>query len=282
MQKEHCESLAEAIGSAGSGQFVARLMDAVCQFAELDHLALDVVRGVQRKKVSEGVSVTSSVFQTVIASSSTRRLTSAPAGHRAGAGRRISVRRLNLDIADLRSRERDFYLRFGIVDGLELQWRDAQAAYHLDLYRTHRLGRLSNTEALLLSEAVELFAKLVELHASLGQLALAAAGDQREDVLQIVVGLLGEGLTPREKAVACRIAAGMGTEEIARDMGVMPATVVTFRKRAYAKLGVGSRAELFARCFQMLLTAEGRNLAAGKGQALAVAAGLPLAAQRTA
>jgi len=56
----------------------------------------------------------------------------------------------------------------------------------------------------------------------------------------------------------------MGTVEIARDMGVMPATVITFRKRAYAKLGVGSRGELFARCFQMLLTAEGRGLSGGQ------------------
>jgi DNA-binding CsgD family transcriptional regulator len=274
MQKEHFDGLSEAISSAGSPQFVARLMDAVCRFVQLDHLALDVVQGADRRKVSEGVSVTSSVFEKVVASSPSRRLAGGSSGSRSGSGGKMSVRRLNLDVPDLRSREREFYLRFGVVDGLELQWRGGQAVFHLDLYRTHRLGRFSHAEEAALSAVAELLAKLVELHASLGQLALAATVDQREDVLQIVVGLLGEGLTPRERAVACRIAAGMGTDEIARDIGVMPATVITFRKRAYAKLGIGSRAELFARCFQLLLTAEGRSLSAARGAGGALQAGV--------
>lgn len=274
MDKQHFDGVAEAIAAAGSGQFTTRLMDAVCQWAQLDHLAFDVVHGADRQKTSEGVSVTSSVFPKVVASSPNRRISDGPGGQRPSSARRISIRRLDLDMPDLRSREREFYLRFGVVDGVELHWRNGETAFHLDLYRTHRLGRLSNSEESVLTAAAELLANLVELHASLCQLALAATVDQRGDVLQIVVGLLGEGLTPREKAVACRIAAGMGTDEIAREMGVAPATVITFRKRAYAKLGIGSRAELFARCFQMLLTAEGRSLSIGKVVATAPAAGL--------
>jgi DNA-binding CsgD family transcriptional regulator len=261
MDKEHFDALASAIANAGSAHFTARLMDAVCPCAQFDHLAIDVARGPDRQKFSEGVSVTSSIFPKVASSSTLgRRLSDGMGGQRPGVRRRVSVRRLNLEMPDLRSRERDFYLRFGIVDGVELHWRNGHAVFHLDLYRTHRLGRLSNSEEAVLSAAAGLMANLVELHVSLSQLALAATADQREDVLEIIVGLLGEGLTPREKAVACRIASGMGTEDIARDMGVMPATVITFRKRVYAKLGIGSRAELFARCFQLLLTAEGRSL----------------------
>jgi DNA-binding CsgD family transcriptional regulator len=264
MNKKQFDALAEAISGAGSAQFVPQLMDVACHLAQLDHLALDIIRGPGRQKASEGISVTSSAFAKIVPASSPRRLMDSAATHQSGAGRNIHVRRLNPDLLDLRCREPEFYLRFGIVDGIELQWRNGQAAFHLDLYRTHRLGRLSNAEEATLRAAAGLLANLIELHASLCQLTVAtSATKQPQDVLQIIIGLLGEGLTPRENAVACRIAAGMGTAEIAQDMGVMPATVITFRKRAYAKLGIGSRAELFARCFQLLLTAEGRGLSVG-------------------
>jgi len=261
MNKEQCDTLSEVIGSAGSPQFATRLMDAACQLAQLDHLALDIIRNPGRQKVSEGVSVTSTMFAKVVPQSSERRIVENGSGQHSGGRRKVCVRRLNLDLPDLRSREPEFYLRFGIVDGIELQWRNGQASFNLDLYRTHRLGRFSNIDEAALTAAADLLANLIELHASLCQLTVATTtARQPQDILHIIVGLLGEGLTPRENAVACRIAAGMGTNEIAEDMGVMPATVITFRKRAYAKLGIGSRAELFARCFQLLLTAEGRAL----------------------
>ena len=266
MNKKLFDALSEAIGSAGSPQFVGQLMDALCQLAQLDHLALDLIRGPGRQKLSEAVSVTSSVFPTAVPMSGGRRLIEGGATQPSSSGVKVHVRRLNLNLLDLRCREPEFYLRFGIVDGVELQWRHRQTGFHLDLYRTHRLGRFSNVEEATLTAAAGLLATLIELHASLSQLTVATTTKQPQDVLQIVVGLLGEGLTPRENAVACRIAAGMGTAEIAQDMGVMPATVITFRKRAYAKLGIGSRAELFARCFQLLLTAEGRSLSGGAGE----------------
>lgn len=261
MNKQQFDALSEVIGSAGSQQFSTRLMDAVCQWAQLDHLALDIIRGPSRQKLSEGVSITSSMFSKAVLASSPHRLADRSVAQHPSSRRKISVRRLNLNLTDLRCRESEFYLRFGVVDGIELQWTTGQASFHLDLYRTHRLGRFSNAEEATLTAAADLLVHLVELHGSLCQLTVATSpSKQPKDVLQIIVGLLADGLTPRENAVACRIAAGMDTNEIAEDMGVMPATVITFRKRAYAKLGIGSRAELFARCFQLLLSVEGRGL----------------------
>jgi len=260
MNTEQFSALSQVITSVGSPQFAARLTDAASGLAQLDHLALDIVRGPQRQKLSMGISVTSSVFAQAVASSAGPRAAGAGHAQRPGAPRRPVARRLNFDLLDMRSRELDFYRRFGVIDGLELYWQDGQTAFYLDLYRTHRLGGFANSDVAVLTGAADLFASLIELHASLCQLDFGASDSQSEDILQAVVGLLGPGLTPRESAVACRIAAGMDTCEIARDMGVMPATVITFRKRAYAKLGICSRAELFARCFQLLLTAERRGL----------------------
>jgi DNA-binding CsgD family transcriptional regulator len=38
--------------------------------------------------------------------------------------------------------------------------------------------------------------------------------------------------------------------EIAAQMGVKPASVVTYQKRAYARLGISSQRQLFALCMQ--------------------------------
>ncbi len=67
---------------------------------------------------------------------------------------------------------------------------------------------------------------------------------------------ISESLTPpplavlseRERAVCLGIFSGRKAEMIAADLGVAVSTVVTYRKRAYAKLGVACRAELFAIC----------------------------------
>ncbi|WP_212524503.1 helix-turn-helix transcriptional regulator [Actibacterium sp. MT2.3-13A] len=55
-------------------------------------------------------------------------------------------------------------------------------------------------------------------------------------------------LSSREREVCLGILAGKKTEAIAGEMGVAPSSVVTFRRRAYAKLGISSRGALFQLC----------------------------------
>jgi DNA-binding CsgD family transcriptional regulator len=56
----------------------------------------------------------------------------------------------------------------------------------------------------------------------------------------------GHNLTAREREVAIRILDGQTTKVIAGSLAISPSTVVTYRERAYEKLGVRTRAELFA------------------------------------
>lgn len=51
-------------------------------------------------------------------------------------------------------------------------------------------------------------------------------------------------LSEREQQVVARIACGITNDGIAADLGVAPATVLTLRRRAYAKLGINSCVEL--------------------------------------
>lgn len=54
-------------------------------------------------------------------------------------------------------------------------------------------------------------------------------------------------LTPRERDVVGRLVSGHSTREIAQSTGLTVATVNTYLKRIFAKLGVHSRVELLAR-----------------------------------
>jgi DNA-binding CsgD family transcriptional regulator len=57
-------------------------------------------------------------------------------------------------------------------------------------------------------------------------------------------------LTPRELDVLRGTLEGASAIEIAVQMGVKPASVVTYQKRAYARLGISSQRQLFALCLQ--------------------------------
>lgn len=66
-----------------------------------------------------------------------------------------------------------------------------------------------------------------------------------------IARLLRDGaprLTERELEVCSRIVGGYTTEAIALDLGVAYGSVATYRRRAYAKLGISSHHELFALC----------------------------------
>lgn len=73
-------------------------------------------------------------------------------------------------------------------------------------------------------------------------MAAMPAGRLRERLLE-----LGPALTSRELDVCVRLLQGMTHDGIAADLGLGPTTVKTYRNRAFARLGIHFRNELFAR-----------------------------------
>lgn len=55
-------------------------------------------------------------------------------------------------------------------------------------------------------------------------------------------------LSERERQVCLGMLAGKKAEIIAEEIGIGPSSVVTYRQRAYQKLGISSRGQLFAIC----------------------------------
>jgi DNA-binding CsgD family transcriptional regulator len=66
-------------------------------------------------------------------------------------------------------------------------------------------------------------------------------------------------LTEREKEVCLRILAGFGSEAISADLGIGLHSTLTYRKRAYEKLGISSQNELFAIALRLLASPQRLN-----------------------
>jgi len=113
------------------------------------------------------------------------------------------------------------------------------------------------------SEAeIEAFAGLAPLFAACAAQHYAADTDGEttyRGAITADIGALCPALTVREREVLLRLLDGLTTERIAADLDIRPTTVVTYRTRAYEKIGVRSRRELFAR----VLRRYGQTQAAG-------------------
>lgn len=138
-----------------------------------------------------------------------------------------------------------------LVDRLSVLFADAGGGYALNLYRSRERGPFSEDDAARLRESASLLAACCAKHGRLRQTpetGPAAAG--RVDAFGERLMQLRRGLSRRELAVAARVLAGMTSEGIAADLGIGLQSVLTYRKRAYVKLGISSQRGLF--CLALL------------------------------
>lgn len=84
---------------------------------------------------------------------------------------------------------------------------------------------------------------LAQKHVEIG---LPALGEQPLALWRRRLAVLQAGLTARELDVCARLLQGMTQEGIAADLGLGVPTVKTYRNRAFARLGISFRNELFA------------------------------------
>jgi DNA-binding CsgD family transcriptional regulator len=149
-----------------------------------------------------------------------------------GQTRTIHLREL-LDLMSEEYREQ-FFSDPGLLDKVTIMKFDGRDRYYINLYRG--AGRHCFAKQ-------DLFANPVE-----GRLiaAIVANHFRQNDSLR------NEGplafLSDRERQVCLGILAGKKMEAIAANIGVATNSVITYRKRAYTKLGITSRGALFALC----------------------------------
>ncbi len=135
------------------------------------------------------------------------------------------------------------YEREQLTDRLTLLFAPApRTAFSLNLYRNQALGAFAPREIERVLAVAPLL-RQVHRHAA-GMPADAAPMAARIALARGRLKARAASLSPRELEVCARIACGLSADGIAADLGVAPSTVLTLRKRAYAKLDLHDRAAL--------------------------------------
>lgn len=141
------------------------------------------------------------------------------------------------------------YLRPRLLERLTVATAEGSRLVALNLYHREQSGEFSNAEVEALARLAPLLGALASTHVGmLGTLLRSRSRADRAGALATRLHALDGRLTRRELDVLVRILLGMTTEGIALDLRISVNTVLTYRKRAYQRLGISSQSELFSLC----------------------------------
>ena len=137
----------------------------------------------------------------------------------------------------------DCYERAGIEERLSL-YRPGELAFLANGYRTRRAGTFSSEDIANVERFAPILLSAVAKHY---ELALRQRGEAPvSDTIRMLISTEA-GLSGREAQVAAGLIHGHSQREIGAEMNVALSSVVTYRRRAYQKLGVENRRRLLQR-----------------------------------
>jgi DNA-binding CsgD family transcriptional regulator len=155
----------------------------------------------------------------------------------------VLVARQRADEMPFGSYRRECLEAIGLVDRLTLLMRAGESSWlAAHLYRDEEHGHFDAEHIEALVGVATLLARCIARHYASDVGGVASLRISVSDG----VSELGARLTDREREVLTRILDGVTVNRIAEDLNLRPTTVATYRLRAYEKLGVNSRQELFA------------------------------------
>lgn len=114
---------------------------------------------------------------------------------------------------------------------------------YVNFYKSAREAAFSEREVTNLCAVTGMVAKGILRHRAMTRHARPDAA-----AVRALLARHGNALTGRELDVCARIVTGYTSEAIGLDLGISESSVATYRKRAYAKLGICSQHDLFALC----------------------------------
>jgi DNA-binding CsgD family transcriptional regulator len=161
----------------------------------------------------------------------------------AGGCQRVLVRAVPSDIVDAAYRDAWFerpriLQRLSVVKPFGGKWLIMNVA------RRRRSGPFSDREIDLVVAMADLILPFLATVHEAARRSLSL--DARPGVADIETRFheFEPSMTSRERQVCARICLGMTSEGIALSLGIAESTVVTYRRRAYARLGISAMAEL--------------------------------------
>jgi hypothetical protein len=139
----------------------------------------------------------------------------------------------------LASWRNEIYEREHLSDRLSFLYAPLpHTAYAINLYRDDTLGAFQPAEIERLLAVAPLLRQVHHGALRLGRARVSEGFSAQTQVQQALTAIKSRAprLSPREAQVCARIACGMSADGIAAELDVAPSTVLTLRKRAYAKL----------------------------------------------
>ena len=156
-------------------------------------------------------------------------------------GGHAAVLHMRADDAPNRDHRDIIYRRHGLLERLSVAAVDDDGSLlAVNLYHHDHQGPFSGAERDGFAQIAPLLLAAVRRHLAL--VAAAPAADARAALRQAC-----PALTARELDVCERLLRGWSHDGIAADLGLSVATVKTYRARAFERLGLHFRSELFAR-----------------------------------
>jgi DNA-binding CsgD family transcriptional regulator len=141
------------------------------------------------------------------------------------------------------------FVRAELLERLTVAASDEGQLVLLNLYRFGTSAPFAVGELAAMEGLSRFLAALAIKHVgALGMLLRSRERGDRIAALATRLHARDGRLTSRERDVLSRVMLGMTSDGIALDLGIGLNTVLTYRKRAYARLGVSSQVELFALC----------------------------------
>jgi DNA-binding CsgD family transcriptional regulator len=255
-QAQLLEMFAEVLAAVGTPRLYKLLLDALQNLAPVDDLTILTLETGQPLQLlglasRSNAGVLRSLTRDYVAEHHAQDPNFSDLAHTTRS-RRVIVRRHDFSRLKTKAYQIRFYTSVGVVDKISYIWRSGRTAYYVNLYRNVSSGLYTTAEVQALTAISRFLANLIRLHGARMAVGEAMRHNEGEDLAERLVTLLDARLTVRETMVLSRILKGLQTEGIALDLNVKPASVVTFKQRAFGKLGITTQAELFARCIAAL------------------------------
>ena len=135
-------------------------------------------------------------------------------------------------------------------------WVD-DTCFYVNFYRITSQGRFSADQIAQLSRIAPAVSAAVARHFQ--QVGSPESDPQQKLKTLFVTCEPFARLTGREQEVCLRILTGFSSEAISTDLDIGLQSTLTYRKRAYQKLGISSQSELFAIVLRLLASPRGLN-----------------------
>ncbi|WP_312967385.1 helix-turn-helix transcriptional regulator [Acinetobacter gerneri] len=156
----------------------------------------------------------------------------------------LNVSLLNATDIEYKPYRQEIYDQFQLNQRLRgVYFDEKNNPFLFNLYRNHELGFFSDQEIDQFTKILPMMAKLVQSH------VLMKANHKRSDMSAQLIAKCAS-LTTQEVAVCERILKGMSYYGIAVELNLKESTIKTYRNRAFLKLNIHFKSQLFSMFMQ--------------------------------